>query len=91
MGARRIFEIAQRVGWVLTSVRPLMRPFIRRGPVWEFAGQVQIRAACSRHSVANWLPDLASPTLAPYFPSDRPYALDGPTIVAAYAATIGAL
>jgi transposase len=38
---------------MLTSVRPLVRPFIRRGPVWEFADQVQIRTACSRHVVAS--------------------------------------
>jgi hypothetical protein len=77
-GARRIFQNERRLGWVLTSVRPLMRPFICRGPVSEFADQVQIKTACSRHSVANWLPDPASPTLAPYSPSDRPYAFDGP-------------
>src|SRR5262249_11620542 len=42
---------------VLTSVRPLLRPFICRGPVWEFADRVQITATRSRHSVKNWLPD----------------------------------
>ena len=75
-GARKIIENERRLGWVLPSVRPLMRPVICRGPVWEFANQVQIRAACSRHCVANWLPGSVAPTLAPYSPSDRPYTFD---------------
>ena len=33
---------------VLTSVRPLLRPFSCRGPVWEFADRVQITATRSK-------------------------------------------
>jgi hypothetical protein len=59
-GSKGHLQNDRRVGWVLTSVRPLMRPFKCRGPVWEFANQVQIRAACSKHFVANWMPDPVS-------------------------------
>jgi hypothetical protein len=45
---------------VLTSVRPLLRPFICRGPVWEFADRVHITPTRSRRSVKNWLPDPVS-------------------------------
>src|SRR6516162_10249919 len=48
---------------VLTSVRPLLRPFICRGPVWEFADRVQITVARSRRSVKNWFPDPVSLTV----------------------------
>src|SRR5262249_15003588 len=57
---------------VLTSVRPLLRPFSCRGPVWEFADRVQITATRSRRSVKNWLPDPVSHDCAPYFPFDPP-------------------
>ena len=45
---------------VLTSVRPLLRPFSCRGPVWEFADRVQITATRSRRGVKNWLADPVS-------------------------------
>src|SRR5215470_17764403 len=48
---------------VLTSVRPLLRPLIRRGPVWEFADRVHITATRSRRSVKNWFPDPVSLTV----------------------------
>ena len=77
-----------RVGWVLTSVRPLVRPFNCRGPVWEFANQVQIRAACSKHIVASWMPGSVSRPLRHTCPSDQPYSFDDLTIAAgSYAAT----
>src|SRR4051794_23255191 len=58
-GARKIFWNDWRVGWVLTSVRPQCGRHVPR-PVWEFADHVQIRTACSKHCVANWLPDPVS-------------------------------
>src|SRR5215469_1168502 len=48
---------------VLTSVRPLLRRFICRGPVWECADRVQITATRSRRSVKNWFPDPVSLTV----------------------------
>src|SRR5262249_48452900 len=48
---------------VLTSVRPLRRPFSCRGPLWEFADRVQITATRSRRRVKNWLPDPVSLTV----------------------------
>ena len=45
---------------VLTSVRPVLRPFSCRGPVWEFADRVQITPTRSRRRVKNWLPDPVS-------------------------------
>src|SRR6516225_9722538 len=48
---------------VLTSVRPLLRPFSCRGPVWEFADRVQITATRSKRSVKNWLSDPVSLTV----------------------------
>src|SRR6202012_5670711 len=79
-GARRIFRetVARRLGADIcpASVAAVMC----RGPVWEFADQVQIRAACSKHFVANWLPDPVSRPFAPYPPPAPPYALDDPTI-----------
>jgi hypothetical protein len=42
-------------GRMLSSVRPLMRQNDGRRPVWEFADQVQITQACSRHCGKPWL------------------------------------
>src|SRR6516165_6651321 len=57
---------------VLTSVRPLLRPFSCRGPVWEFADRVQIAATRSRRGVKNWLADPSLIECAPYSPFDPP-------------------
>ena len=78
IGARRIFWNERRVGWVLPSVRPLIAASDRRGPVWEFANQVEIRAACSRHIVANWLPGSASRPLRHTLLPTAPNALGTP-------------
>src|SRR6266849_1208062 len=62
-GAREIFQVCIARSQVLTSVRPLMRPIICRGPVWEFADRIQITATRSRRSVENWLADPVSSTV----------------------------
>jgi hypothetical protein len=79
-GARRIFRETVARGLGADICPASVAAVMCRGPVWEFADQVQIRAACSKHFVANWLPDPVSRPFAPYPPSDRPYALDDPTI-----------
>jgi hypothetical protein len=73
---------------VLTSVRPLLRPFICRGPVWEFADRIQITVARSRPSVKNWLADsrLSSTVRHTFLPT----ALRLPAVTSGQAATAGA-
>jgi hypothetical protein len=61
---------------VLTSVRPLMRPFTCRGPVWEFADRVQITATRSRRSVKNWLTDSVSHRLCAILSFRPSYVFD---------------
>lgn len=39
---------------VLPCVRPLLRPFDGRGPVWEFEDQVQIIGTRSKRSPCAW-------------------------------------
>src|ERR1051325_4668777 len=41
-GRKRNLQVCMARSEVLTSVRPLMRPIICRGPVWEFADWIQI-------------------------------------------------
>jgi hypothetical protein len=54
LGARRIFWSYQARSRVLTCVRPAERPFICRGPVWEFVDRVHFTTARSRRSVKKW-------------------------------------
>src|SRR4051794_11986682 len=57
LGARRIIVRGAARRRVLTCVRPLMRRVSCRGPGWEFADRVQIKAAYSRYGVAHvWTP-----------------------------------
>jgi hypothetical protein len=69
--ARRIFGIVLR-SQVLTSVRPLLRPFICRRPVWEFANRVLNHS----HALEAQCEKLVSRSrfihCAPYFPFDPP-------------------
>ncbi len=81
-----IFSEPTARSWVLTSVRPRMRPHRRRRPIWKFADQLQIRSACLEHLVMNWLTDPVSPTDAPYFPFDHPTSSTTSQRTTAYAA-----
>src|SRR6266849_479598 len=75
-GAREIFQVDIARSQVLTSVRPLMRSIICRGPVWEFADRIQITATRSRRSVKNWLADPVSHRLCAILSFRPPYASD---------------
>ena len=55
LGARRIFWIGVARSRVRTCVRPLVRPITGRGPGWEFADQLQFKAARSKRFVTLWL------------------------------------
>ncbi len=69
-GARGIFGTVRARSRVLTSVRPLVRLFVGRGPVWECEGWVQIIQTCSKHAVLSWFPQPGLTTIAPYRPVD---------------------
>jgi hypothetical protein len=76
---------------VLTSVRPLARPFMCRGPVWEFADRIQnshARLMALIHKLA-FRSGLSS-TVAPYLPSTAP-TFSTTSCRGRYAATTGAL
>src|SRR3954468_23138536 len=66
LGARRIVVLGAARRRVLTCVRPLMRRVSCRGPGWESADRVQIKAAYSRYGVAHWLSRPRLSTVAPY-------------------------
>src|SRR5919107_1213946 len=70
LGARRIVVLGAARCRVLTCVRPLMRRVSCRGPEWEFADRVQIKAAYSRYGVAHWFSRPRLSTVAPYPSSD---------------------
>src|SRR4051812_24701797 len=72
LGARRIVVLGAARRRVLTCVRPLMRRVSCRGPGWEFADRVQIKAAYSRYGVAHWFSRPRLSTVAPYPSSDLP-------------------
>src|SRR3954451_11900858 len=74
LGARRIIVLGAARRRVLTCVRPLMRRVSCRGPGWESADRVQIKAAYSRYGVAHWLSRPRLSTGAPYPSSDLPPA-----------------
>jgi putative CocE/NonD family hydrolase len=76
VGAREIFKFCIARSQVLTSVRPLLRPMICRGPVWEFADRIQITATRSKRSVKNWLADPVSHRLCAILSFRPPYASD---------------
>jgi hypothetical protein len=76
VSAREIFKFCIARSRVLTSVRPLLRPIICRGPVWEFADRIQITATRSRRSVKNWLADPVSHRLCAILSFRPPYASD---------------
>jgi hypothetical protein len=65
-----------------SSVRPSMRQKDSRRPVWEFADQVQITQACSKHCGKPWLSQLRLADCC---------AIPSVAIVVNYAATTGAL
>jgi hypothetical protein len=73
---KRNLQVCIARSQVLTSVRPLMRPIICRGPVWEFADRIQITATRSRRSVKNWLADPVSHRLCAILSFRPPYASD---------------
>src|SRR3954464_1717928 len=70
LGARRIVVLGAARRRVLTCVRPLLRRVSCRGPGWESADRVQIKAAYSRYGVAHWLSRPRLSTGAPYPSSD---------------------
>src|SRR4051812_40231584 len=72
LGARRIVRLGAARRRVLTCVRPLMRRVSCRGPGWEFADRVQIKAAYSWYGVAHWFSRPRLSTVAPYPSSDLP-------------------
>src|SRR3954464_15654870 len=72
LGARRIVVLGAARRRVLTCVRPLMRRVSCRGPGWEPADRVQIKAAYSRYGVAHWFSRPRLSTVAPYPSSDLP-------------------
>src|SRR4051812_37358040 len=72
LGARRIIVRGAARRRVLTCVRPLMRRVSCRGPGWEFADRVQIKAAYSWYGVAHWFSRPRLSTVAPYPSSDLP-------------------
>src|SRR5215218_4871402 len=72
LGARRIVVLGAARRRVLICVRPLMRRVSCRGPGWESADRVQIKAAYSRYGVAHWLSRPRLSTVAPYPSSDLP-------------------
>src|SRR5215207_6983513 len=72
LGARRIVRLGAARRRVLTCVRPLMRRVPCRGPGWESADRVQIKAAYSRYGVAHWFSRPRLSTVAPYPSSDLP-------------------
>jgi hypothetical protein len=75
-GRKRNLQVRIARSRVLTSVRPLMRPIICRGPVWEFADRIQITAPRSRRRVENWLADPVSHRLCAILSFRPPYASD---------------
>src|SRR5215212_3464676 len=72
LGARRIVVLGAARRRVLTCVRPLMRRVSCRGPGWEAADRVQIKAASSRYGVAHWLSRPRLSTVAPSLSCDPP-------------------
>src|SRR3954465_114329 len=72
LGARRIVVLGAARRRVLTCVRPLMRRVSCRGPGWESADQVQIKAAYSRYGVAHWFSRPRLLTVAPSLSCDPP-------------------
>src|SRR3981081_2105177 len=73
-GRKRNLQVCIARSRVLTSVRPLMRPIICRGPLWGFADRSQITATRSRRSVKNWLGDAVSHRLCAILYFRPPYA-----------------
>src|SRR4051794_28607359 len=76
---------------VLTSVRPLARPLMCRGPVWEFGDRIQnsharLRALIHKLAFRSGL----SSTIAPSLPSTAP-TFSTTSCRGRYAATTGAL
>src|ERR1051325_7965462 len=83
-GRKRNLQVCMARSEVLTSVRPLMRPIICRGPVWEFADWIQITGTRSRRSVKNWLADPVSHRPCAILSFRPPYASDASAVGASH-------